>query len=212
MKTLNIAVLLILALSSCGQSVSPDKQQPSIKSTSQEVLAIYLRMTTEICNCTSTTMKGNRPSTTLDSCYKVVVDKSIDTLIAIGYDSTSEIGRIKLLSEIRLYLCEDLYSLLKKEWADRDANKLLFKGTIVSQKQLSNGEIEIVMVDGKTKVQKKFKSQSFLRDPMQVNKNTLSYEMIIEYEVRHNSEMKQDDYYIKEGGYNGVGTINKVDN
>lgn len=212
MKPLNIVVLLFVTLSSCGQTVSTDKQQTANKPTSQEALAVYQRMTGEICNCTSSTMKNNKPSTSLDSCYKVVLDKYTDTLKALGYDPASSAGQNKLSNEIRLYLCRDMYSLLQKEWADDDAKKLLFKGTIVSQKKLPDGEIEIVMADAKTKEQKTFKSMSFLSDPSQTNKKLLEYEMTIEYEIKHNPKTKRDEYYIKEGGKNMTIGVEKVGN
>jgi hypothetical protein len=211
MKTLNIVVLFV-TLSSCGQTVSNDKQKAADKPTSQEALAVYQKMTGEICNCTSSTMRNNKPSTSLNSCYKVVLDKYTDTLKALGYDPTSSAGQNKLSNEIRLYLCRDMYSLLQKEWADEEAKKLLFKGTIISQKQLPGGEIEIVMTDSKTKKRKTFKNTSFLSDPAQTNKKLLEYEMTIEYEKRRNSKTKQDEYYIKEDGMNRTIGVEKVGN
>jgi len=212
MKTLNIVVLLFVTLSSCGQTVSTDKQPTTNKPTSQEALAVYQAMTVEICNCTYSTMKNNKPSTSLDSCYKVVLKKYTDTLRVLGYDPASSVGENKLSNEIRLYLCRDMYSLLQKEWADEDDKKLFFKGTIVSQKKLADGEIEIVMADAKTKEKRTFKSVSFLSDPSQTNKKLLEYEMTIEYEVRHNSKTKRDENYIKEGGKSMTIGVEKVGN
>jgi hypothetical protein len=212
MKTLKIVVLLFVTLSSCGQTVSTDKQQAANKPTSQEALAVYQTMRDEICNCTVTTMKNNRPSTSLDSCYKVVLDKYTDTLKASGYDPASAQGKNKLSNEIRFYLCRHMYSLLQKELADEDAEKLLFKGTIVSQKQLQNGEVEIVMADVKSKEQKTFKSISFLNNPAQTNKKLLEYEMTVEYEVRRNTKTEQNEYYIKEGGKNTIIEVERVGN
>lgn len=148
----------------------------------------------------------------MDSCYKVTVDKYTDTLKALGYDPSSSVGQNKLLNEIKFTRCWDLYKLMQKERDDEDAKKLLFKGTIVSQKKLPNGEIEIVMADAKTKKQKTFKSMSFLSDPSQTNKKLLEYEMTVEYEVRNNSKTKQNEYYIKEGGKNMTFAIEKVGN
>ena len=196
MKPLNILVFIFTTFFSCGQTVTSDKQQTSGKPLSREALTIYQSMTGEICNCTSGTMKNNKPSTTFDSCYKIVLNKYTDTLKALGYDPASSIGQNKLSNEI----CRDLYQLMQKEWADKDANKLLFKGTIASQKELSNGEIEIVMVNSTTKEKRTFKSKSFLSNPLETNKNTLSYEMTVEYEVRQNPKTKRDEYFIKEGG------------
>jgi hypothetical protein len=212
MKPLNIVVLIFVTLSSCGQTVSNDKQHTTYKPTNQDALGVYQEMTSEICNCTSSTMKNNKPSTSLDSCYKVVLDKYTDTLKALGYDPASSVGQNKLSNEIRLYLCRDMYSLLQKEWADEDAKKLLFKGILVSQKRLPDGEVEIVMADAKTKEQKTFKSTFLLSDTSQTNKKLLEYEMTIEYEIRHNSKTKTDEYYIKEGGKNMTIGIQKVGN
>lgn len=208
MKTLNIVVLLFVTLSSCGQTVSTDKQQPSSnKPTSQEALAVYQLMTTKICDCTSKTMKNNKPSTSLDSCYKVVLDKFTDTLRTLGYDPASSEGQNKLLNEIRLYQCRDLYSLMQKEWSDEEAKKLLFKGEFVSQKKLATGEYEITLKDSKTKQQKVFKA----KNPFDENsvKNYLpGYELTIEYEIVKNSKTKKDELYIKENGtVSSVGAV-----
>lgn len=116
-----------------------------------------------------------------------------------------------MLNEIRLYQCRELYSLIQKEWEDQDAKKLLFAGTIVSQKQLLDGEIEIVMADVKSKEKKTFKNKSFLSDP-KTNKNTLRYEMTIEYEIRQDPKTKKEEYYIKEDGKNMTIGVDKVGN
>src|SRR6266480_28485 len=58
MKPLNIIVFFLVTLSSCGQTVSTDKRQNPTKSTSKEALSIYQNMTSEICNCTTGTMKN----------------------------------------------------------------------------------------------------------------------------------------------------------
>jgi len=200
MKTLSIIALLLMTLSSCGQALPSDKQQTPDKPTSPEASAVYQNMTSDICNCTQRTMKNNKPSTTMDSCYNVIVSKNTATLQALGYDPASPLGQNKLLNEIRLYQCRELYNLFQKELADEQAKKLLFKGVIVSQKQLSNGEVEVVMTDSKTKEKRIFKSKTFLSDPTETDKNTLNYEMTVEYEVKRNARTKQDEYYIKDGG------------
>jgi hypothetical protein len=212
MKTINVIVILFVSLSSCGQTVTSDRQQTSDKVTSKEALVIYQSMTSAICNCTLRTMKNNKPSTTFDSCHNVVLAEYTDTLKALGYDPASSIGQNKLSNEIRFYQCRDLYSLMQKEWADEDAKKLLFKGTIVSQKQLANGDIEIIMADAKTKEKKIFKSKSFLTDPTQTNKNTLEYEMTIEYEIKQNLKTKHAEYFIKENGTNMTIELQKIGN
>jgi hypothetical protein len=207
MKTLNIVVLLFVTLSSCGQTVSTDKQQAANKPTSQEALAVYQQMTSQICNCTSETMKNNKPSTSLDSCYKVVLDKFTDTLKTLGYDPASSEGQNKLLNEIRLYQCRDLYSLMQKEWSDEEAKKLLFKGEFVSQKKLASGEYEITFKDSKTKEHKVFKERNPF-DESSVKNYLPGYELTIEYEVVKNSKTKKDEFYIKESGtVSSVGAV-----
>jgi hypothetical protein len=207
MKTLNIIVLLLVTLSSCGQTVSTDKPQTANKPTSQEALAVYQTMTSEICNCTSTTMKNSKPSTTLDSCYKVILDQYTDTLKAFGYDPASSVGQNKLLNEIRLYQCRDLYSLMQKEWSDEEAKKLLFKGEFVSQKKLATGEYEITLKDSKRKEQKVFRAKSPF-DESSVKKYLPGYELTIEYEVVKNSKTNKDEFYIKESGtVSSVGAV-----
>ncbi|RYE54741.1 MAG: hypothetical protein EOP48_11650 [Sphingobacteriales bacterium] len=200
MKTLIIVVFFFVTLSSCGQTVTNDKPQTSGKPSSQDVSAVYHGITSEICNCISNTMRNNKPSTTSDSCFRATVNKYMDTLKVLGYDPASPTGQDKLLNETRPSQCPDLYSLMQKEWAGSGEKKLLFKGAIVSQKQLPDGEIEIVMADIKTKAKKTFKSKAFLGDPMETNKNTLNYEMTVEYEARKNPKTKQNEYYIKESG------------
>lgn len=196
MKILILVAFLFSALPSFAQIVATDNRLEVTKPTSQEALVIYQTMTREICNCTSATIKNSKPSTAFDTCYKIVLEKYTDTLKVLGYDPGSEVGQNKLLNEIRLYLCRDTYSLLLKEWAEEDAKKLLFKGIIVSQKQLPNGEVEVVMANKTTKERRTFKSTTFLNDPAQSNKKLIEYEMTVEYEVRSNTETSQNEYYI----------------
>lgn len=192
-------MLLFVTLSSCGQTVPTDKQPSGNKPTSPEGLAVYQNMTGEICNCTSSTMKNNKPSTSLDSCYKVVVDKYTDTLTKLGYDPALSAGKNKLLNEIKFYLCRDLYSLIQKEWSGEEVRKLLFKGEFVSQKKLATGEYEISFKNNKTKEQKVFRA----KNPFDENivKNYLpGYELTIEYEIVKNLKTNKDEFYLKEDG------------
>lgn len=208
MKPLNIIVFLFVTLSSCGQTVSTEKQQPSAnKPTSQEALAVYQIMTSEICKCTSSTMKENKPSTTLDSCYKFVLTKYSDTLKSLGYDPASQVGKNKLLNEIRLEKCRELFSLLQKEWSDEEAKKLLFKGEFVSQRKLETGEYEITLKDSKTKEQKIFKAKRPF-DENSVKKYLPGYELTIEYEIVKNAKTDKEELYIKHGGtVSSVGAV-----
>jgi hypothetical protein len=152
-------------------------------------------------------MKNNKPSTTFDSCYSVVVTKFTDTLKTLGYDPLSSNGRLKLSNEIRLYQCEELYSLMKKKWSDEEAKKLLFKGEFVSQKKMNTGEYEITFRDSKTKKQKIFKSKTPF-DENSVKTFLPGYELTIEYEVVKNSKTNQNELYIKENGtVSSVGAV-----
>jgi hypothetical protein len=80
----------------------------------------------------------------------------------LGFDPASSIGKHKLLNEIRIYQCRELYSLMQKEWADEEAKKLLFKGEFVSQKKLTAGEYEIVLRSSTTKEQQVLKAKIHL--------------------------------------------------
>ncbi|HEX6179916.1 MAG TPA: hypothetical protein VFZ47_01650 [Chitinophagaceae bacterium] len=152
-------------------------------------------------------MKNNKPSTSLDSCYKVVIDKYTDTLKALGYDPASLSGQNKLLNEISLNQCRELYSLMQKEWSDEEAKKLLFKGEFVSQKKLPAGDYELTLKDSKTKELKIFKSKNPF-DESSVKDYLPGYELTIEYEIIKNSKTKKDEFYIKESGtVSGVGTV-----
>ena len=207
MRSLNIAVLLLVTVSSCGQSVSTDKQQSSDKSTSREAVAVYQTMTGEICNCTMNTIRGDKPSTTFDSCYKAIVDKYTDTLKTMGCDPASTVGQNKLSNGIQLYRCSDLYHLIEKEFSEEEAKKLLFKGEFVSQKKLTTGEYEIILKDGKTKEQKAFKAKNPF-DEKSVEAYLPGYEVTIEYEIVTNLETNKDEFYIKEGAdIRGVGAV-----
>jgi len=196
-----------MTLTSCGQTVKSDNQQSPYKLTSKEALVVYQTMTSEICNCTSVTMKNNKPSTTLDSCYKIVLAKFTDTLKTLGYDLSTSAGQLRLSNEIRLYQCEDLYSLMQKEWSDEEAKKLLFKGEFVSQKKLATGDYEIILKDSKTKEKKVFKAKNPF-DENSVKQYLPGYELKIEYEIVRNSKTRKEELYIKENGtVSSAGTV-----
>jgi hypothetical protein len=199
MKILYTWLLPAIAFSSCGQSNPSGKEQTTDKRTSQEALLVYKNLRNEVCNCTMSTMRNNKPSTVLDSCYALVLPKYTDTLKALGYDPAQPAGENKLHNELRLRQCEELYSLLEKEWADEDAGKLLFKGQFVAQKILPTGEHEITLMDGKTKEQKVFKSKRPFNEA-HVSDYLPGYELTIEYEIIKNTKTQKDELYIKEGG------------
>lgn len=58
------------------------------------------------------------------------------------------------------------------------------------------------MVNSISQEEVTFKSNSFLDDPMEKEKDVLRYEMTIEYEIRFNPKTRRDEYYIKSGGIN----------
>jgi hypothetical protein len=214
MRPLQFLIIILLTLTACGQTPKKDKASSQTMSISVGLATIYKSISTELCNCTFTTMKNNMPSTSIDSCYKAVLLKYTDSLKSFGLDPTTQSGELKVSNEVigKLYLnCRDLSKLIQKEIDDKNLNKLLFKGSIVSQKQLPTGEFEIVLLDNKTKSKQTFKSKSSLHDPSSGDKNILSYQTTIEYEIRHNSKTNQDEYYIKEGASSSGVSIQKVD-
>jgi hypothetical protein len=199
MKSLNIVVLLLVTLSSCGQSVPTDEGRTLTKATPKEALVIYQNMTNEICNCTTSSMINNKPSTTLDSCYNVVLAKYADTLRTIGYDTASSIGKNKLVNEIRFINCGYLFSLMQKEWSEEEAKKLLFKGEFLLQRKLPNDEYEIVFRNNQTKEQKILRSKKPFNED--IVKNYLpGYELTIEYEIVKNPKTNKVETFIKENG------------
>lgn len=153
-ETLNILVLLFVTLSSCGQGGSTDKQQMAVESPSLEAKIVFQKMRVEFCNCTTNTMRDNKPSTTFDSCYKTILDYYTDTLKTFGYDTASTRGKNQINNGLNIHLCRDLMALLKQEYPDEKENKLLFKGEFVSQKKSATGEYEITFRDSKTKGKK----------------------------------------------------------
>jgi hypothetical protein len=200
MKFLKFPVFILLTLTACGQSTTSNKEINATKLTVRETKAIYQRITNDICNCTLNNMKGNKPSTSYDSCYKFVVNKYSDSLKAIGYDPASPIGRNMLANELKYILvCYDLYELMEKEWEAEDAKKLLFKGSLVSQAKLPSGLYEIIMKDNKTSELRNFFSKNPL-DETQIKKYEPGYELTVEYEIIKNSKTNKEEFFLKESG------------
>lgn len=207
-------IIILLALTACGPSPESDKVRSPISSLLKDTTIIYKSISKELCNCTFATMRNNKPSTSIDSCYKVVLLKYTDSLKSLRVDPNTQLGELKVYNEVigKIYLnCRDLSELIQKEINDQNSNKLLFKGSIVSQKQLTSGEFEIVLLDNKTKTRQTFKSKNSLYDPSSNDKNILSYETTVEYEIKHNPKTNKDEYYIKEGAPSGGVSIHKVD-
>jgi hypothetical protein len=214
MKPLTFSTIILLALSACGQTPKSDKASIKANSVSKDTVTIYRNISLETCNCTFSTMKNNKPSSTMDSCYKAVLAKYNDSLKVLGFDPATQAGDLKLSNEVigKLYLnCPDLSKLIQKEYENENAKKLLFKGTIASQRQLPSGEVEIILIESKTKKAQTFKSNSFLNDPSKTDKNTLSYELTVEYEIRNNPTTKKDEFYIKQNAAVIGTSVQKVD-
>jgi hypothetical protein len=201
MKPLTFSTIILLTLSACGQTPKSDRVISKTNSAPKDTTTIYKNISAELCSCTYATMRNNKPSTSMDSCYKVVLLEYTDSLKSLGFDPATQVGQLKLSNEVvgKLYFnCRDLSKLMEKEFAEDNAKKLLFKGTIGSQRQLPNGEVEIMMIESKTKKSQVFKSNSFLDDPSKADKNTLSYELTVEYEIKSNPTTKKDEFYIKQ--------------
>jgi len=211
MKSVNICIFLVVLLSSCGQTASSHKQQGSKKPTNKDAPTVYQRMTGEICDCISGSMRNYKPSTTSDSCSKVVVDKYTDRLKTLGYDPATQTGQNKLMNEIRFTQCPDLYTLMQKEWEDEDAGKLLFKGRLVSQTKIPSGLYEVIMKNSTTSETKIFFAKTPL-DDTHIKKYEPGYELTVEYEIIRNTKAKKDEFFLKEGGkVMSVGAV-KVEN
>jgi len=200
MKPSIFTSLFLLTIAACGQN-SNDKAALQTTAAPKDTVTIYKNLSAEVCGCTNLTMRNNKPSTTIDSCYKIVLAKYTDSLKSLGFDPATQKGSLKLSNEFigKLYRnCPDLSRLMREENENSKTGKLFFTGTITSQKQLPNGEIEIVLTNAETKKQQTFKSQSFLTDPLKANKKTLSYQLTVEYEIKHNAKTNEDEYYINQ--------------
>lgn len=201
MKHLATLAGLLAALSSYGQTGTVNKQQAA-----RSAYAIYQQMTTEICGCTTSTMRNNKPSTTRDSCILATVKQYTDTLKALGYDPADSVGKRRLISGIRLQDCRDVNALMRKEWEEEQAKKLLFKGEFVAQRQLVTGEYEVAFRNRQTREQKTLKSKNRFNEDM-VKDFLPGYELTIEYEIVSNPQTGRDELYMKEGEISAVGTV-----
>jgi len=202
MKSLKFSTLILLTLSACGQTSNSDKVSSPTNAALKDTTTIYKNISAELCSCTYATMKNNKPSTSMDSCYKVVLLKYTDSLKSLGFDPTTQVGQLKLTNEVigKLYFnCEDLSKLMQKEIDDENAKKLFFKGELISQTKLSSGLYEIIMKDSKTSETKKFFAKNPL-DDTQLTKYEPGYELTIEYVIVKNKTTNKDEYYLNESG------------
>jgi|SRR5688572_9708615 len=207
MKSLKFSMLIFLTLSACGQTPNGDKVSSPTNTALKDTTTIFKNISAEFCSCTYARMKNNKPSTSMDSCYRIVLLKYTDSLKGLGFDPTTQVGELKLYNEVigkSFSNCEDLYTLIQKEIDDENAKKLLFKGELLSQTKLASGLYEIIMKDSKTSETKKFFAKNPL-DDTQFKKYEPGYELTIEYEVVKNKATNKDEYYLK-----GSGTVSTV--
>jgi len=186
MKPFILLVVIFLTLSVCGQ-------------TTKDTTTIFRNLSLEICNCTFSKMKDNKPSGTLDSCHKALVLKYTDSLKQMGFDPITEVGFWKLYNEVdrKLYLnCPELTRLVQKEY---EGDKLKFSGELVSQKKLLSGLYEVTMSEVESKEIKIFLAKTSIDESL-INKYERGYVMTVEYEVLKNKQTNKDEYYLKESG------------
>ena len=210
MKPFTFSTIVLLTLSACGQTPNSNKGVSQTSSFSKDTTTIYRNISLETCNCIFSTMKNNKPSTSMDSCYQTVLFKYNDSLKQLGFDPTTQVGQNKLLNEVvgKLYRnCPDLSKLMQKEYADDNAKKLLFKGEVVSQTKLPSGLYEIEMKNIKSKETKTFFAKNPL-DETQIKKYEPGYELTLEYEILKNKTTQKDEYFLKEyGTVSSVGAV-----
>lgn len=210
MKPLIFSTIIISTLSACGQTPNSNKGVNQINSVSKDTTTIYRNISLKTCSCTFSTMKNNKPSTSMDSCYQAVLLRYNDSLKHLGFDPATQVGQNKLSNEVvgKLYSnCPDLYKLMQKEYADENAKKLLFKGELVSQTKLPTGFYEIVMKNVKSKETKTFFAKNPL-DETQIKKYEPGYELTLEYEIVKNRTTQKDEYFLKEyGTVSSVGAV-----
>jgi hypothetical protein len=167
--------------------------------TPKDTTTIFRNLSLAICNCTFSKMKDNKPSSTLDSCHKAMVLKYTDSLKQIGFDPILEVGFWKIYNEVdrKLYLnCPELTKLVQEEY---DGDKLKFSGELVSQKKLTSGLYEVIMIEVASKEIKTFLAKTPVDDNL-INKYEPGYVLTLEYEVVKNQQTKKDEYYLKADG------------
>ena len=209
MKPLTFSTVILLTLSACGQTPKSNKVTSQPSSVSKDTSTIYRDISLETCNCTFSTMKNNKPSTSMDSCYRAALLKYNDSLKQLGLDPATQAGQLRLSNEVvgKLYVnCPDLSKLVQTEYEDENAKKLLFTGELVSQRKLTTGLYEILMKSIKTKETKVFRAKHPF-DETQIKKYKPGYELTIEYEIVRNKTTNKDEYFLKEGTVSGVGAV-----
>lgn len=187
---------MLVILASCGDNKNKSRKRAgNVKEHPWDNVTDSMMM--QHCQCVFTTMRKNKPSTTEDSCWKIVSAKFEDTLKALGYYDQTSIRDYRSSPVLKMKPCKEMYALIAKESEEERAKKLIFSGEIVSQKQRPNGEVEIVLINKIKHETKTFISKTFFENPAEANKKVSSYEIIIEYEVRRNPTTKQEEYFVK---------------
>ena len=194
MKPFILLTVTFLTLSVCGQ-------------TTKDTTTIFRNLSLEICNCTFSKMKDNKPSGTLDSCHKAMVLKYTDSLKQIGFDPLTQVGFYKIYNEVdrKFYLnCPEITKLIQIEY---EGGKLKFSGELVSQKKLLSGLYEVTMSEVASKEIKIFFAKKPL-DENYINKFERGYVITVEYEVLKNKQTNKDECYLKEvGGFTIMGLV-----
>ena len=210
MKPFTFSTIILLTLSACGQTPNNNEGVNQTSSVSRDTTTIYRNISLETCNCTFSTMKNNKPSTSMDSCYQAILLKYNDSLRHLGFDPATQGGQNELSNEVigKLYRnCPDLSKLMQKEFADENAKKLLFKGELVSQTKLPSGLYEITMKNVKSNETKIFYAKNPL-DETEIKKYEPGYELTLEYEIVKNKTTQKNEYFLKEyGTVSSVGAV-----
>jgi len=188
---------IALILSACHQAPDTGTIISHAAASLKAESTVYDNMSNAICNCITTTMVDNKPSTVTDSCYKQVTHQYTDSLRAIGLDPASQKNYLRMVNamSLRLYrLCPAVATLFQKETDDK--NKLLFKGSFVSQRKLPDGTYEVTLQDNTTKEQTVFKSK-FPFDEKSVEDYLPGYELTIEYQLIRNKTTGKNECHLK---------------
>jgi hypothetical protein len=190
MKPLTFSTIILLTLSACGQTPNSSKGVSHTSSVSKDTTTIYRNISLETCNCTFSTMKNNKPSTSMDSCYQAVLLKYNDSLKQLGFDPATQVGQLKLSNEVvgKLYRnCPDLSKLI--------------------QTKLRSGLYQIVMKNVKSNQTKTFYAKNPF-DETQIKKYEPGYELTVEYEIVKNNSTNKEEYHLKEfGTVSSVGAV-----
>lgn len=197
MNLFKLSAFISLLLSACGQT-SEAHSGITLRTAEKADTTIYQRMLHKVCDCTSRTMRDNKPAKSLDSCYNVVVQQYTKRLKQQGVDPATPEGSEKLRNEtssILYFECRELSKLLLKEQEEEEAKRLIFTGPAVAEKRLPDGNYEIVIQDSKTKARKTFKS-GFPIIGSTIVKIVPGTEINVEYEIKHNNKTNKDEYHV----------------